>query len=611
MATQEEIQKIEDATDIVKLVSNYVKLEKVGKNYKGLCPFHGEDTPSFVVSPEKNVAHCFGCGGGGSPIKFLEQIENIDFLTALEKLAKFNGIPFEAHSRPKANEQLTKYYKIMQIAVNFYKKNFDSTEEGQKAREYLKARGLDDQTIEDFKIGLSPKPGDTLYQVLKDSNVLELDMSDVGVVDKSNDRYYDLFSNRIMFPIYNEDGNPIGFSARIYNSKDKNNPKYINSRETILYKKANVIFNLQNAKGNIMRNKRIILHEGQMDVIASYRSGLKEAICTMGTALSLNQAKLLQKYANHAIICYDGDKAGINASLKAINVFKSLGFMIHLVLLPDGMDPDEYVLKYGEEKYKEYFLSNLLDENQYRLKVFTANKNFNDLNVLNQVKNDCFGMIAQMESKTEQEDYLKQLSKILDISYEALNADYSNFRGSIVLDSPIQANTNRSENYAELPFIEDNYTPKEIKKWYKMYEARLFGYARSSKSTALYIDGILSDRMEAMSFEGQSLWIRLINSFYSALDYFDEAAFLKMLSASEAEYYFNILEMLSKDKTPYTDEDLNDCLQKLKEDTYKVMNQALKNRILESNDSTKKSRLIDEMFRNKRNQAQLANIRRK
>ena len=471
MATQEEIQKIEDATDIVKLVSNYVKLEKVGKNYKGLCPFHGEDTPSFVVSPEKNVAHCFGCGGGGSPIKFLEQIENIDFLTALEKLAKFNGIPFEAHSRPKANEQLTKYYKIMQIAVNFYKKNFDSTEEGQKAREYLKARGLDDQTIEDFKIGLSPKPGDTLYQVLKDSNVLELDMSDVGVVDKSNDRYYDLFSNRIMFPIYNEDGNPIGFSARIYNSKDKNNPKYINSRETILYKKANVIFNLQNAKGNIMRNKRIILHEGQMDVIASYRSGLKEAICTMGTALSVNQAKLLQKYANHAIICYDGDKAGINASLKAINVFKSLGFMIHLVLLPDGMDPDEYVLKYGEEKYKEYFLSNLLDENQYRLKVFTANKNFNDLNVLNQVKNDCFGMIAQMESKTEQEDYLKQLSKILDISYEALNADYSNFRGSIVLDSPIQANTNRSENYAELPFIEDNYTPKEIKKWYKMYEA--------------------------------------------------------------------------------------------------------------------------------------------
>ena len=611
MATQEEIEKIEQATDIVKLVSNYVKLEKIGKSYKGLCPFHSEDTPSFVVSPEKNLAHCFGCGGGGSPIKFLEQIENIDFLTALEKLAKFNGIPFEAHQKPKVNQGLTKYYKIMQIAVNFYKKNFDSTEEGLKAKEYLHNRGLDDQTIEDFKIGLSPKPGDTLYQVLKDSDVLELDMSDVGLVDKSNDRYYDLFSNRIMFPIYNEDGNPIGFSARIYNSNDKNSPKYINSRETILYKKANVIFNLQNAKGNIMRNKRIILHEGQMDVIASYRSGLKEAICTMGTALSINQAKLLQKYANHAIICYDGDKAGINASLKAINVFKSLGFMIHLVLLPDGMDPDEYVLKYGEEKYKEFFLSNLLDENQYRLKVFTANKNFNDLNVLNEVKNNCFSMIAQMESQAEQEDYLKQLSKILDISFEALNSDYNNFRGSIVLEQGFDGNTNRSENYAELPFVEENYTPKEIKKWYKMYEARLFGYARSSKSTALYIDGILADRMEAMSFEGQSLWIRLINSFYSTLDYFDEAAFLKMLSSSEAEYYFNILEMLSKDKTPYTDEDLNDCLRKLKEDTYKVMNQALKNRILESNDSSKKSRLLDEMFRNKRNQAQLANTRRK
>ena len=557
------------------------------------------------------MAHCFGCNAGGSPLSFLQKIENIDFPTALEKLAKFNGIPFEAHSKPKLNQGLTKYFKIMQIAVNFYKKNFDSTEEGLKAKNYLYNRGLDDQTIEDFKIGLSPKPGDTLYQVLKASDVLELDMSDIGLIDKSNNRYYDLFSNRIMFPIYNEDGNPIGFSARIYNSNDKNNPKYINSRETILYKKANVIFNLQNAKSNIMKNKRVILHEGQMDVIASYRSGLKEAICTMGTALSVNQAKLLQKYANHAIICYDGDKAGINASLKAINIFKSLGFIIHLVLLPDGMDPDEYVLKYGIEKYKEYFLSNLLDENQYRLKVFTANKNFNDINEVNEVKNNCFGMIAQMESQIEQEDYLKQLSKILDISFDAINADYNNFRESIVLDSVIDANTNRSENYAELPFVEGYNPPKEIKKWYKMYEARLFGYARSSKSTALYIDGILADRMEAMSLEGQNLWVRLINSFYFTLDYFDEAVFLKMLSSSEAEYYFNILEMLSKDKTPYTDDDLMDCLQKLKEDTYKVMNQALKSRILESTDATKKSRLLDEMFKNKRNQAQLANTRRK
>ncbi len=603
MLNQDEIQKIIDATDIVKLVSNYIKLEKNGKNYKGLCPFHSEDTPSFVVSPEKNLAHCFGCGGGGSPVKFLEQIENISFMEALEKLANFNGIPFEAKTNTKIDNN-TKYYKIMQIAVNFYKKVFESTEEGLNAKEYLHQRGLDDDTINDFNIGLSPKPGDTLYQVLKESKILELDMSDVGLVDKGKNNYYDLFSNRIMFPIYNEDGNPIGFSARIFNNNDKNTAKYINSRETLIYKKANVIFNLQNAKGNILKNKRVILHEGQMDVIASYRSGLKEAICTMGTALSINQAKLLQKYTNHAIICYDGDKAGINASLKAINVFKSLGFIIHLVLLPNGMDPDEYVLKYGTLAYKEYFLSNLLDTNQYRFKVYTENKNLNDSNIVNQVKNNCFSLIAEIKSHTEEEDYLNRLSKLLNASIDAIKNDYYSYKTNIYLDTNQYYDNNTYEpTYPTYPEIKPVTDCSD-------YEARLFQYARSSRTVAMRIENEISEFIEGLSTIGQYIWIKLID-YYNLNEIYIDEDFIKMLSEEQVNYYVLILEKIKKTIAPFDDKDLEDCVEKIRTNKFDTINHELVGKIISTDDVTKQSRYIDDIFKNKRNQAELIKKRRK
>lgn len=602
MLSQDEIQKIIDATDIVKLVSNYIKLEKNGKNYKGLCPFHPEDTPSFVVSPDKNIAHCFGCGGGGSPVKFLEQIENISFMEALEKLANFNGIPFEANKNTRIDNN-TKYYKIMQIAVNFYKKYFESTEDGLKAREYLHKRGLDDETINAFNIGLSPKPGDTLYQVLKESQVFELDMADIGLVDKGKSSYYDLFSNRIMFPIYNEDGNPLGFSARIFDNNDKNTAKYINSRETIIYKKANVIFNLQNAKGNILKNKRIILHEGQMDVIASYRSGLKEAICTMGTALSVNQARLLQKYANHAIICYDGDKAGINASLKAINIFKSLGFMIHLVLLPNGMDPDEYVLKYGTDAYRDYFLSNLLDINQYRFRVYTENKDLNDLNTVNQVKNNCFSLISEMEAQTEQEDYLNRLARVLNASLDAILNDYNSYRANIYPDTNQYYDNNTYEpTYAEI---------KPIQRDCNEYEARLFQYARSSRAVAMRIESEISEFIEGLSAEGRNIWMKLVNDYYNNYETYIEEVFIKMLSEEQVNYYVLILEKISKTVAPFDDLDLKDCIDKIRTNKFDMINYELVNKIVSTDDVAKQSRYIDDIFKNKRNQAELTKKRRK
>ena len=244
----DEAEKIINATDIVALVSKYVKLEKQGKNYKGLCPFHNEDTPSFVVSPDKNIAHCFGCNGGGNPVNFLMQIENIDFNEAIRRLAEFNGMEYKGKGNPKKIDPNAKYYKIMSIASEFYQANLEGSTLGASAKKYLYDRGLTDLDIKEFGIGLSPEIGDSLYQVLKESDFLELDMADISLVDKNNNGYHDIFAERIMFPICDMEGRVIAFSARIFNSKDKNQPKYINSRESKIFHKGETLYNFHLAK---------------------------------------------------------------------------------------------------------------------------------------------------------------------------------------------------------------------------------------------------------------------------------------------------------------------------------------------------------------------------
>lgn len=604
MASKQEIQNVIDATDIVSLVSEYVKLDKQGKNYKGLCPFHHEDTPSFVVNQEKKLAHCFGCGGGGDPIKFLMQIENINYPEAINRLAKRSGIKLNnAYENTRPNP-LTKYFQIMQTAQAFYNKFLENSESGKEALNYLYKRGLDDETIKVFGVGLAPMEPNLLYQVLKESNYLELDMADLGLVDKNNHGYYDIFTRRIMFPIYNEAGSCLGFSGRIYNTTDKNQPKYINSRDTILFKKKDVLFNLHLAKGEILKKKRVILHEGQMDVIASYRSGLKEAVCTMGTALSIDQAMILKKYTNHAVICYDGDKAGINASLKAIKIFQDAGFIVHLVLLPNGADPDDFVLKNGTKAYADYFEHNMLDANSYIFEQAVLNKNFNDETVVEGVKTQVFEMMFRSNSNTVIEEYLTKLAARLNVSVQALALDYNKYCN-------IYAPTNVVDNFVDDKNNLDFVQPIKKLDVIQNFEIRLFMYAKSSKEKALYIDSTLNDRMEALSKPNQNLWISLINGYYEMYQEFDEAVFINTLSDEARDHYFKIMEVLKRDMLPYTDENLNDCLEKLRLVKLDKQNQSINTEMELSDDAAKKIKLVADKFKNKKQQENLKKMRRK
>lgn len=615
MANQNDYQHIIDATDMVSLVSRYVKLEKAGKNYRGLCPFHHEDTPSFIVSPDKKLAHCFGCNSGGNPVNFLMQIENIDYIEAIAKLAEINGISYTGFKPDNRKQALSKYYKIMQTAQAFYKKYFENTNEGIEARTYLYKRGLDDEIIKMFNIGLAPSFGDSLYQVLKESGFIELDIADVSLIEKNNNGYYDLFSDRIMFPIIDENGNTIAFSARIFKNIKETDAKYINSKESILFKKSEVLFNLNLAKSEILKRKRIILHEGQMDVIASYRSGLKEAVCTLGTALTENQVKLILKYTNNIVICYDGDKAGINASLKAIKLFKKYGFNTSLVLLPNKMDPDEYVNEKGSNEYVKYFESHIMDANSYIFEVAFINCDLNNPTDVENAKRQVFESLIGA-SQTEIEKYLNLLKDKLNSSYESVLADYNTYFST-------NNNTNYVDNYPN-DYFYDNYqyqgvesVPNDVvkpiisRKYNHICELRLFVYAKASKSEALYIDKVLEDRINALSPNSQRLWLTLINEYYENYDVYDEGIFIKMLSQDDLNYYLEVIEILRGDNVKYDEEDRNACLLKLKELSYEEEINRLKASLTETTDITFKSRIIDKIFSIKRKITELKKTRRK
>ncbi len=555
-----------ESTDIVSLISKYVPLEKQGKDFKGVCPFHNEKTPSFMVSPEKKIFKCFGCGASGNAVGFLMKYHNIPYQEAIKELYQFNGLEYKIRTNSKT-DHLKKYYEIMSKAVEFYQKNLEFSEDGRRAKDYLIKRGLDENLIKEFKIGLAPQIGDILYSVLKKLGFMELDIADVGLIDKNDNGYYDIFSNRIMFPIFDEYDNPVAFSGRIYRDEDKakGQPKYLNSRETVIFKKGETIFNLNKAKIEINRKKRIVLHEGQMDVLASYRAGIKEAVCTLGTALTNDQIKIMAKYTNHAIICYDGDSAGVHASLRAIDMFKNNGFVVHLCLLPKGMDPDEYIKNYGQDGYLDYFDNNIIDPLQYKFDTAFIGRDLNDLEGLNEVKNIIFSNVLGESSAILREDYIKKLATKLGSSYEAVMKDFIAFEQTHAINQGY--NIVKPSNVKKEEFRED-IIPQNVKHkiWKDICEPDLIFLGLQGKDIALRIDKEIGNFMDGFSPAGQKLWMKLVNEYYVTYDEFIEGYFVKLLnSEDEGKLYLDIGAYKRKNWTEnmMNDEEIEKCVTKL------------------------------------------------
>ena len=415
-------RRVVNETNIIEVVSEYVQLKKKGNSMFGLCPFHNDNNPSMSVSDKVKMYNCFSCGAKGNVINFVSKIENITEDQATLKLAKRLGIEIDE----KKNAQTIKeerLIKVMEDSHEFYKFYLKNSDEGKQAIEYLHKRGITDEIINEFEIGLSSINKDYLYLALSKKNHNMLDAINLGLVkEDQNDAYYDTFRSRIMFPIKNRYGKVVGFSGRIYT--ESNQAKYINSIESDIFHKGEILYNYHNAIQSIRQNDSVYLFEGFMDVIAAKRAGINNCVATMGTALTTEHVNMLLSLTKNIILCFDGDSAGIKAMKRSAFMLSKYNNMPNSVVLPDGLDPDEYLNKYGPEK-----LINCLDVNKknvyYWLYELAYNKMIpNDIASVEMFKNEVFDFLRIANQESIISFFIKKLSNDLEVSVEKL---YENF----------------------------------------------------------------------------------------------------------------------------------------------------------------------------------------
>lgn len=345
--SQEILEKVREACDIVEIIGEHVTLKKSGQNYKGLCPFHSERTPSFIVSPSKEVYHCFGCGAGGNVFSFLMQIENLSFVEAVRSLAKRKGIELPVE-RSETDSLTQSTLSATEFAVSFYKKQLAGPA-GRKAREYVKARAFDDKVVQEFSLGYAPPGWDNLLNAAKkhfpEGILLQ---SGLLVPRESGPGAYDRFRDRLMFPILSSGGKPIGFGAR---ALDASEPKYLNSSDSPIFQKGSVLYGIYQSKQSIRAKESAIVVEGYTDLLSLFGNGFKNVVASCGTAFTDAQARVLKRYTQDAILVYDGDEAGIQAARRALQVFVQAGLRIRIICLPANSDPDSFIRENGADAF--------------------------------------------------------------------------------------------------------------------------------------------------------------------------------------------------------------------------------------------------------------------
>jgi len=424
--SQSKVEEIKNTADIVDVVSEFVSLQQAGKNMKGLCPFHNEKTPSFFVSKERQLFNCFGCGEKGNVIQFISKYKHLDYWDSIKFLADKYGIEPDGFDDVKKNDKKTRYYRINELAKQFFSLQLLNLESGQTAVDYLKSRGFDEQTLSHFEIGFAPKQGNLLYENLsKDFHDYEL--IELGLIGKNDNDYYDLFRNKIMFPIHDENSRVVGFSGRIFNNEE-NTAKYVNSTQTEVFTKSDILYNLDKAIPFINQNKRLILTEGFFDVMSCYSADVKEAVCSMGTALTVNQAKLIKKYTDNVVVCYDGDDAGVRAAYKALVILGQAGLDVKICVLPDQMDPDDYIKNKSKEGFRNLLKNNLMDQYDFVYQMIVSKKDLKKPAEIEKAKLAIFEYLDKVASSTIREIYLKKFSNDTLVNYEDILADYHNFQ---------------------------------------------------------------------------------------------------------------------------------------------------------------------------------------
>ncbi|MDD5606664.1 MAG: DNA primase [Candidatus Pacebacteria bacterium] len=412
--TDSVVEEIKNKLDIVEIIQSYIKLEKAGINYRALCPFHSEKTPSFFVSPARQMWHCFGsCGEGGDIFKFVMKIEGIEFPDALRILAQKAGVVLKKQD-PKTQSKRKRLEEITKLACVFFQAYLEQSKNGKKAKEYLLKRGFTEKSIKDWKIGYSPEKWSTLGDFLISRGYKREEIVEAGLALQNQDKFYDRFRARIMFPIFNVQKQVIGFGGRVFLEKDT--AKYINTPATLLYDKSRVLYGLDKASLFIRKKDNCILTEGYIDVIMSHQVGINNTVAVSGTALTSFQLNIIKRYTNNLVIAFDMDLAGDSATKRGIEMAQSLGFEIKVVLMPQGLDPADIVVK----NQKEWF--NLVEKAksiyEFYLESTFSKYDKNTIEGKKAIVKNILPVLQKIPNNIEKSFWIKKLAEELKIKEE-------------------------------------------------------------------------------------------------------------------------------------------------------------------------------------------------
>ena len=433
------VDEIKEKVNIIDVVGQVVQLKRTGINHKGLCPFHQEKTPSFIVSEQRQNFHCFGCGEGGDVIEFVKKYYNLDFTEAVEKLAEQYGIPIEWGKNDHGERD--ELYRInREAAAYFYRQLRKGPNPGLS---YAAGRGLTKETLHTFGIGYAPDGWTGLYDHLKEKGVDEEKMMRLGLISQSGKRYYDKFRNRLMFPIQNTAGKIIGFGGRILGDGQ---PKYLNSQETPVFQKKNNLYGLYQSKAEVVKEDRIVLVEGYMDAVSLYQGGIHNVAASLGTALTENQVRLIKRYTKNAYLCYDSDEAGIRAALRGMDIFQAEGMDVRVLHVTEGKDPDDFIKKRGKEAFLD-LVDAALPYADYKIHYLEQQHDLSTDRGRVAFLVDAAGVLARL-GPVEADMYTKELSERYGISRDAIRRE---MEGSRKERAPAPRRTEPEEQAAKVP----------------------------------------------------------------------------------------------------------------------------------------------------------------
>ncbi|MDP2913171.1 MAG: DNA primase [Candidatus Omnitrophota bacterium] len=539
------IEEIQQKSDIIEVISQYILLKKIGRNYKAPCPFHHEKTPSFIVSPDKQIYHCFGCGAGGNVFSFVMKYENLQFPEAVAALAHKAGVAIPriaGQGGDPANSSLNQFYKINEAASQFFQTCLANNA---ASRDYLALRGVGDAVIKKFRLGYAPDSWEGLLNFFKTKGVSSALLEKAGLaVSNEKGGHYDRFRNRIIFPIMDLKDRILGFGARVL---DSSLPKYINSPETPIYSKGKNLYGLNLSKEDIRKTGHALVVEGYLDFLIPYQVGVKNIIATLGTALTTDQVKILKRFANTVVIVYDPDEAGESASLRGLDLFISEDVNVYIAELPSGFDPDGYIRKFGAEDFTRLVKSskNLFDYKFDKLcRRFDANSTHGKAGIVGEM----LPTIARIDNAVSRSELMKKLAEKLSVDEESVRTELKKVK----------------LGRGERPYI---IGPVEIKKDYKSAEMIILALLLGGEN---YISSI-SRHLSLSEFKNSSIRdaVGIIFNMLRENKEINPAKLINYLGGnSEAAMLIseavNILEALA-DK----DRAMSDCINRIRKDNIK------------------------------------------